>query len=1567
MKKQFKALVPRMISLALIFCFAFPSNAYAMGTMEAEQSSEITMLDSGNADPESLIETETEEQTSKEQLPDEEPTAENLPADNKVEDNPAGEDISNSESSEEETSNETSTNETSLEEIPEELKTEETDEVEVKDISEKFTEEEQVYLKEELEEAQEILNAVADITPVNSGKVNANISYSYDSSTKTITFTGKGAMPNITLQNYLQNPNALPGYAASIMHQYNINIVFEEGITSIGAMNFIMVDSINSIKMPSTMTSIGNCAFIGTDFNNDITIPKSINKIGIAAFAADFNGKKVSFEEGTKITTIPSKCFMVASIGEIDIPDSVTTISNFAFYVGFDKHSSDTLIIPKKVKSIGKYAFYDYDKCKSIEFKGNMPSIGANSFAGMDVIAYYPADNKTYTVAKRKSATNQFGSVTWQAKGEIADALTGTCGENVTWTYDDTTKKLTISGTGAMSDYSPSNKAPWYTYDIGSVEIGSGITSIGAYAFTNLAISESFTMPNTVTAIGDGAFKDVVIAYKADSIVTNMVNYKSIGKSAFENAQLVCATKINEFNLSNATVIGKKAFYKGRITDSSSQLKGKLTLSKDLKKIESYSFANVKFIEGDLTIPEGIEYIEPYAFYDTDSYDGSIIISDTVKEISEYAFYDNKANAYVIGNGVKNIEKSAFELYFKDVKNVKNISLGTGVEYIGSRAFRVGPAAKINIYGPRMEVEVDAFTGGGLVIYSEDDSWDDISRDNAHWLHFLSIDFKTKLVNVTLDYTSQATDNHPAIDKVETVQYRKNRNITLPENISVDNESYSLKGWVKNRNTVATQSKMKFTEDTTLYAVYKNDTGTYFSGDVTSRVAAEMGYETAEDIPKGIWAYLSDDTFKYTGRPIELGSYDIDVYENDVCLKKGTDYTLKFSNNIKPGTATCKIIFKGGYSGTKIINYTITPRKLNVNDYRIHYNKKDAASIELSKNGKVQKPAIKVYDSDNEKYLKANVDYTVDYVGTNKKNTETYNPSAFKDTGKYKIIVTGKGGYSGTLKCNVVITDKIPMTKCKVANMPTFADINADYGSSYSNAMLTVEYKGRALIEDVDYTVSSERDMEKGYLYYTFEAKNESNYFGELTTKIRIKGKSISGVYAVLSPNSNYNGVGLPDPSDIEVYASKAAALKRDYSKLLSEYNDYRISSINKNANGIGITLIAYGGRYGYTGKKNLTVNTGEKYTNINSCKIKQIPYYKIGSTITPFYGFEVTKGKKVLKGTEIASKMDTNVDYFYGFSSYDSLGNKTVKFHGNGEYFGTKELSIEPNVVDISKARIVKSESEISNEEGVVIIDNVSDTVYSPSTTNNGPNYTIRFYYKNYETGKIEYEILKKNTDYTITYSGNNKVGKATATINGKRGFKGKKAVKYNVVPAPASKVISYKTGVYRKNGKWSFPKSFVVKHNSGTYLQPGRDYTFEKVAYIDSKYTRAVTKNDEILSGNVLYVKGKLKGNYTGDIRLYLYLDDNTLEGAKVTVKPQTYSKKSASGYIKPKMEDITVTKKINGEIVVIPQEYYYIYGCKNNNKAGTATITLIGENGKGWCGRITGKYKINAQKAD
>lgn len=86
-----------------------------------------------------------------------------------------------------------------------------------------------------------------------------------------------------------------------------------------------------------------------------------------------------------------------------------------------------------------------------------------------------------------------------------AATASGTWGENISWTFDQDTGRLTVSGSGTM----PSDDNPgWgrFMKQIRSVEIRSGVTDVGRFAFYGCTKLTSVAIPDTVKEIGYNAF-----------------------------------------------------------------------------------------------------------------------------------------------------------------------------------------------------------------------------------------------------------------------------------------------------------------------------------------------------------------------------------------------------------------------------------------------------------------------------------------------------------------------------------------------------------------------------------------------------------------------------------------------------------------------------------------------------------------------------------------------------------------------------------------------------------------------------------------------------------------------------------------------------------------------------------------------------------------------------------------------------------------------------------------------------------------------------------------------------
>ena len=144
----------------------------------------------------------------------------------------------------------------------------------------------------------------------------------------------------------------------------------------------------------------------------------------------------------------------------------------------------------------------------------------------------------------------------------FAETVSGTAGDNITWSYDTETKVLSFTGSGAMDDYTFINrrKTPWIDYesDIKEIIIGDGITHTGGYCFYNYSSVESVTLPETMTDIGDSSFgycKALTEINFPDSII-------SIGSSAFSGC-----SNLSDFSFpSSLKRIGSSAFRGTAIT-----------------------------------------------------------------------------------------------------------------------------------------------------------------------------------------------------------------------------------------------------------------------------------------------------------------------------------------------------------------------------------------------------------------------------------------------------------------------------------------------------------------------------------------------------------------------------------------------------------------------------------------------------------------------------------------------------------------------------------------------------------------------------------------------------------------------------------------------------------------------------------------------------------------------------------------------------------------------------------------------------------------------------------------
>ncbi len=258
-----------------------------------------------------------------------------------------------------------------------------------------------------------------------------------------------------------------------------------------------------------------------------------------------------------------------------------------------------------------------------------------------------------------------------------AEAVTsGNCGastneggeSSVTWAYDSATTTLTISGTGAMEDYSYDNN-PWESYrnEMTNVIISNGVTSIGSYAFYKCTLLASIEIPQSVTTIGESAFFGCTALTSV--IIPNSVT--TIKEDAFYGCSALETVIIPD----SVTTIGEYAF-------SSCKALVTVKLGKGITTMGGYIFRDCVLLKS-VTISEGVTTIERATFWGCSALE-TVIIPDSVTKIGEFAFrYCKGLETIILPDKLTIIGSGAFD----GCSSLVSITIPISVTEISGSAF----------------------------------------------------------------------------------------------------------------------------------------------------------------------------------------------------------------------------------------------------------------------------------------------------------------------------------------------------------------------------------------------------------------------------------------------------------------------------------------------------------------------------------------------------------------------------------------------------------------------------------------------------------------------------------------------------------------------------------------------------------------------------------------------------------------------------------------------------------------------------------------------------------------
>ena len=366
------------------------------------------------------------------------------------------------------------------------------------------------------------------------------------------------------------------------------------------------------------------------------------------------------------------------------------------------------------------------------------------------------------------------------------------------------------------------------------------------------------------------------------------------------------------------------------------------------------------------------------------------------------------------------------------------------------------------------------------------------------------------------------------------------------------------------------------------------------------------------------------------------------------------------------------------------------------------------------------------------------------------------------------------------------------------------------------------------------------------------------------------------------------------------------------------------ICTVDKNGN---VTALKTGTGYvtvtasatGYNSvSKDVKIVVSKKSLNNGLLTLSETSYVYDGTYKKP--AATVTFGGKVLQAGK---------DYTISYRNNLNVGVTTVIATGMGDYTGytSKNFTITKRAMAGGTVSVASS--------------------VSFTGSNITPSVTV----------KVAGRTLTSGTDYTVSYSNNKNVGKATVKIIGKGNYSGSLSAKFDIVPA--------KQQIQKLETKY---KGFYID-----WAQKGSATGYDVEYSVNANMSGAVSKHLTASKPDTLTVSG-LAGDKTYYVRVRSYTNVNgkVYYGAWSDIKSiktanNDITKATVSGISTKAFTGKAITQNVTVKVgnTVLKNGTDYTVSYSNNKKVGKATVKITGKGKYG--GVITKTFKINPAKQE
>ena len=665
-------------------------------------------------------------------------------------------------------------------------------------------------------------------------------------------------------------------------------------------------------------------------------------------------------------------------------------------------------------------------------------------------------------------------------------------------------------------------------------------------------------------------------------------------------------------------------------------------------------------------------------------------------------------------------------------------------------------------------------------------------------------------------------------------------------------------------------------------------------------------------------------SFRWTGSSVKPSIGDIVSEDDGSVLKQGTDYELKYENNVDPGTATVKITGLGEYAKCSLtFTYTIENKTFHID------GKKDGDSLDDKEwTGEEINPSVGnvLSDYDN-RVLEEGTDYKLVYSDNINVGTAT-------------VKVIGMGNYEG---CDLTFIYKI----AESCGYNGFYVENVNNGSDLSSVRWTGDpirkkpgiircsHCKKELTEGTDYELEYKNNIDPGTA--TVTVKGIGKYKGyEQSFTYTIEHRTFH-----LNHHQNHDNIGTVKWTGKEVNYLPENIVSDHNETVLEKEKDYKVEYTDNIKPGTAsIKIIGINDYKGCELKFTYTIEPdcgyGGFYAEMHQNGTDLGKFDWTGSDVQPYLGKILCKhcNKELEIGNDYIIQYSNNIDpgkatmKVIGIGKYKgyeqsftyTIGHKTftVENHKNGDSLGKvkwtgKESKYDiGTVVDASGKRL-----EANKDYTVAYSNNVEPGTATVKVTglgeykDNSYDFTFEiledcgyggFYVEDLDDGAslgsykwtgeaIEKRLtqilckhcdrkLLEGTDYTIEYEDNVEPGTATVKIIGLNQFKGYDKTYHYTIEHKTFHNSRFEDGDDLGTVEWTGKETTInleriLSDHQDELLVEGKDYE--------------VTYSDNIKPGTAKVTITGL-GDYKGCELNFTYKIHKTIQSTTTELKPET-----------------------------------------------------------------------------